>query len=136
MSGTIVRIDELSDAIKNEIDALNKEVIEKCNEAAEHAAKEGVSELKSSSPVRTDGFKRKYPPGSYAQSWTKKKESEHMGINVYTLHNAKHYQLTHLLEFGHIIAGTGRRSKAMPHVAPVNEKVSQQFVEEVEDMDL
>ena len=73
MSGTIIRIDELGDAIRKEIDAMNQEVIEKCNKAAEKAANDGVKQLKANSPVRADGYNRKYPPGSYAKSWTKKK---------------------------------------------------------------
>lgn len=136
MSGTIVRIDELGDAIRKEIDAMNQDVIEKCNEAAEKAAGEGVKQLKASSPVRADGYNRKYPPGSYAKSWTKKKEGNVLGVQNYTIYNAKHYQLTHLLEFGHIIAGTGSRSKAFPHIGTVNDSVSQQFVKEVEGMKL
>lgn len=136
MSNRIVRIDELSDAIQAEIESMNKEVIDKCNEAAEHAASEAVKELKASSPVRSDGFNRKYPPGSYAKGWTKKKEGDKLGITSYTVYNSRHYQLTHLLEFGHIIAGTGRRSVSIPHIAPVNESASQQFLDEVEDMNL
>lgn len=136
MSGTIIRIDELGDAIRKEIDAMNHEVIEKCNKAAEKAANDGVKQLKASSPVRADGYNRKYPPGSYAKSWTKKKEGNVLGVTSYTIHNAKHYQLTHLLEFGHIIAGTGRRSKAFPHIGTVNDSVSQQFIREVEGMKL
>ena len=54
----------------------------------------------------------------------------------YTIYNAKHYQLTHLLEFGHVIAKTGKRSVARPHIAAVNEAVAQQFVKEVEGMKL
>lgn len=136
MSNTIVRIDELSDAIRDEIDKMNKEVIEKVNDAAEHAASEAVKALKASSPVRADGYDRKYPPGSYAKSWTKKKGGNQLGVVSYTVHNEKHYQLTHLLEFGHIIAGTGRRSKALPHVANVNKSASEMFVDEVENMKL
>ena len=136
MSGTIVRIDELGEAIRSEIDAMNKEVIEKCNEAAEKAAAQGVKDLKATSPVREDGYSRKYPPGSYAKSWTKKKEGNTLGVQNYTIYNSKHYQLTHLLEFGHVIAGTGKRSKSFPHIAKVNESVAQQFIDEVEGMKL
>lgn len=136
MSNTIVRIDELSDAIMKELDAMNEEVIERCNEAAEKAAKQGVKDLKATSPVRTDGFDRKYPPGSYAKSWTVKKDGNLLGMNRYTIRNTKHYQLTHLLEFGHIDSKTGRRVGVRPHIAAVNESVSKQFVEEVEKMKL
>lgn len=136
MSGTIVRIDQLGDAIRKEIESMNAMVIQNCNKAAEKAASDGVKQLKATSPVRADGYHRKYPPGSYAKSWTKKKEGNVLGVQGYTIHNAKHYQLTHLLEFGHIIAGTGKRSKAIPHIAQVNDSVSQQFIHDVEGMKL
>lgn len=136
MSGTIVRIDDLGDAIKKEIESMNQEVIANCNKAAEKAAKDAVKELKATSPVRADGYNRKYAPGSYAKSWTATKESNVLGITGYTVHNKQHYSLTHLLEFGHIIAGTGRRSKAFPHIGNVNNKVSQQFISDVEGMSL
>lgn len=136
MSGTIVRIDELDEAIKREVDAMNREVINNCNKAAEKAASDGAKMLRQTSPVRHDGFNRKYPPGSYAKSWTRRKEGNVLGVETYTIYNSKHYQLNHLLEFGHIIAGTGRRSKAIPHIAPVNNSVTQQFIREVEGMKL
>lgn len=136
MSNKIIRIDELDEAIRAEVEAMNAEVISNCNKAAEKAAKSAVKELKATSPVRADGYNRKYPPGSYAKSWTFKKEGNVLGVAGYTVYNAKHYQLTHLLEFGHIIAGTGKRSKAFPHIGDVNNKASQQFINEVEGMKL
>ena len=136
MDDRIVRIDQLGEAIKQEIDAMNKQVIDNCNKAAEKAAADGAKQLRQTSPVRHDGFKRKYPPGSYAKSWTRRKEGNVLGVNTYTIYNSKHYQLNHLLEFGHIIAGTGRRSRVIPHIAPVNASVTQQFIRDVEGMKL
>ena len=80
MSGTIIRVDQLGDAIRKEIESMNAEVIQKCDKAAERAAAEGVKTLKATSPVRADGYNRKYPPGSYAKSWTKKKEGNVLGV--------------------------------------------------------
>ena len=54
MSGTIIRIDELGDAIRKEIDAMNQEVIEKCNKAAEKAANEGVEGYLLGAPVKIE----------------------------------------------------------------------------------
>lgn len=136
MSNTIIRADQLSEAIQKELDAMNEKVIQNCNKAAEAAATQGVKELKAKSPVRSDGYSRKWPPGSYAKSWTKRNDTNALGVAGYTIYNAKHYQLTHLLEFGHIIASTGGRAKAIPHIAPVNESVAEQFVKEVEGMKL
>lgn len=136
MKVKIVRIDGLADAIKEEINAMNEEVIKNCNNAAETVAKEGVRQLKATSPVRNDGRKRKYPPGSYAKSWKYRKDTNELGVTGVTIYNAKHYQLTHLLEFGHIDAKTGKRTKKFPHIADVNNEVARRFVEEVEGMKL
>lgn len=136
MSGTIVRIDQLDSAIRKEIESMNKEVIDKVNKAADKAAKKGASDLKATSPVRHDGYKRKYPPGSYAKSWGVVREGNALGVTSYTIRNAKHYSLTHLLEFGHIIAKTGGRASARPHIAAVNQSATDQFIREVEGMKL
>lgn len=135
MSGQIVRIDELSDVVKKEIDSMNQEVIEKCNEAAQKAANDAVKELKSTSPVRSDGFKRKYPAGYYARNWSKRQDKIENGVQAWTVYN-KNYQITHLVEYGHIDAKTGRRVNGHSHIAPANEHASQEFVEQVENMKL
>lgn len=137
MSGTIVRIDQLDEAIKQAIDDMNQDVIQKCNEAGDKAAKDAAKMLKQTSPVRNDGCNRKYKPGSYAKSWGVTREGmAGIGVVSYTVHNKKHYQLTHLLEFGHIIAKTGGRSKSFPHIAEANRQAAEQFVRDVENMKL
>lgn len=136
MSGEIIRIDQLDSAIRQQIEAMNKDVIEKVNKAADKAAKQGAKELKAISPVRRDGYNRRYPPGSYAKSWGVVKEGNELGVTQYTIRNAKHYQLTHLLEFGHIDARTGRRTRAYPHIASVNQSAAEAFLKEVEGMKL
>ena len=136
MSERIVRIDELSDAIKKEIESMNQEVIEKVNEIGDKASKQAAQELKATSPVRHDGYKRKHPPGSYAKSWTVQKDSNVLGVTQFTVKNAKHYQLTHLLEFGHIDPFTGKRVGVTPHIAKVNDTATKTFLEEVERIKL
>lgn len=137
MSGTIVRIDDLDEAIAKEIDQMNRQVIENCNKAAEKAASAGAKQLRQTSPVRHDNYHRKWPPGSYAKSWTRKKEENQLGVATYTIYNSKFYQLTHLLEFGHIIAATGERwEPSSKHITPVNQSATQQYLSEVEKMKL
>ena len=140
MSGTIVRIDELGDAIRNEIESMNKDVIEQVNKAADKASKQGARDLKAASPVRTDGYNRKVLPGSYAKSWGVVKEGNVLGVTQYTIRNAKYGALTHLLEFGHILRDSGGRVYGevgpKPHIADVNKSVNEQFIREVEGMKL
>ena len=47
---------------------------------------------------------------------------ERTGEDGYTVFNKKHYQLTHLLEYGHQ-SRNGGRVRAFSHIAPVNEQI-------------
>lgn len=136
MSSVQINPDELSESIKEALNEMEKEVIENVNKFAAETAKETVSELKSTSPVRQDGFKRKYPPGSYAKSWKYDESGSQLGEKSYVVRNAKHYQLTHLLEHGHIIKKTGRRSTAFAHIEPAERNAIERFTDKVEGMKL
>ena len=136
VSGTIVRIDMLDKAIKDAIDDMNAEVRAYCNKAAEEAADETVKMLKETSPVRKYYSSNRYPPGSYARSWTKLRNGNIMGVMSYEIFNRDHYQLTHLLEFGHYNWLTGEETKAYPHIDPANRFASEKFLEAVMRMRL
>lgn len=73
--------------------------------------------------------------GQYAQGWRvedKKYKSEYYAV----VHNATDYQLTHLLENGHIIAnkrdGTGWAS-AKPHINPAYRSVKNKFIRAIKN---
>ena len=93
----------------------NKDVIRETNEAFDSVSKECVQKLKSESPRKT---------GKYARSWTKTTEKGGtLKTNTVVVHN-KVYQLTHLLENGHIIRnakGTYGRVAGIKHIAPVED---------------
>lgn len=84
-------------------------------------AEEAVQELKSTSPVLT---------GSYAKGWTKKNTYESKSSKRNTVYNKTDYQLTHLLEKGHV-GRDGRRVKAIEHIRPVEEKAAAEFEDKV-----
>lgn len=87
------------------------------------AGKEAVGELHSSSPKRT---------GKYAKGWKVKKVTKKNGVIEVTVYNKDHYQLTHLLEYGHAkwIGGrdTGEKVEGKPHI----EKAEQNAIQQVE----
>lgn len=123
MSSTI----DLADEIKTILDEYELEVIDDVDKAALATAKLGVKELKEKSPKsnRANG-------GAYAKSWGYTKEKMPFGYTSYVIRNRKHYQLTHLLENGHLIKnqyGSYGRTKPIPHIKPVEIIVQENFLD-------
>lgn len=109
-----VQMTELLDEINNEVRDAGENGIKK-------VSKESVSKLRNTSPKKT---------GDYAKGWTTKKISA-MDIVV---HNKTDYQLTHLLENGHVIRnkkGTYGRTSGTKHIAPVEEWAADALPEEI-----
>ena len=93
------------------LDEVDKEVQQSAKKNIDGVAKESAQKLRNTSPVKT---------GSYAKGWSSKKQGE-MDVVVY---NRTDYQLTHLLENGHVIRnkkGTYGRAPAHKHIKPVEE---------------
>jgi hypothetical protein len=53
---------------------------------------------------------------------------------VITVYNKTDYQLTHLLEKGHAIAGGTGRVPAYPHIGPVERKYIPQYEERINEI--
>jgi len=100
-------MDDLAKQILEALEDYSEEVEEIVEDEIENVANEAVAELKSNSPKRT---------GKYAKSWRKTKIKD-----GYSVHNTK-AGLTHLLEKGHA-KRNGGRTKAIPHIAPVEQMV-------------
>lgn len=84
-------------------------------------AKESVAKLKSTSPRKS---------GAYARGWRVKKDRDGSAI----VHNT-HYQVTHLLENGHIIKnkkGTYGRTNGIKHIEPVEQWANGELVQRIE----
>lgn len=91
------------------------------NEAANETAEESADKLRNTSPRRS---------GDYANGWTVKK----LGDGNVVVHNT-HYQLTHLLENGHVIRnkkGTYGRTSGKKHIKPVETWANREFQNKIE----
>lgn len=107
------------------LDEYSVEVKRATNNSMDVVAKEAVSKLRNTSPRRT---------GAYARGWKLKRERGSGGINTVTVHN-RVYQLTHLLENGHIVRnkkGTYGRAPGIKHIAPVEEWAQSELPLEIE----
>ena len=104
-----IKITDLTKEINSVLESYGEEVAENVEEIATEVAKLGVKKLKEG--------------GGYNER----------------SYNRKHYQLTHLLEFGHVVkGGTWRRltignSRAFPHIGKVEEEITEAFQKGVMD---
>lgn len=115
-------------AMNKILDSYSREVQAAAQLAFNQIAKEAVQRLKQTSPVG-----RGKNAGEYAKSWTLKKteRKQRQGIETIVVYNKDHYQLTHLLEYGHALP-QGGRANAQPHIAPVNDWAANEVVRRIE----
>ena len=108
--------------MKELLDEINKDVQESADKNINLISKESVQKLKNTSPVKS---------GSYARGWAVKRDGAMNAI----VHNRTDYQLTHLLENGHVIRnkkGTYGRAPGIKHIAPVEQWASSELPLEIE----
>ena len=107
-----VTVDQMADVIMDGLlkyAELATDVMKDCVKKAGNTVKK---ETQAGAPVRT---------GKYKKSWAVKRQRETSNTLEMVVHSRNRYQLTHLLEKGHAKRGGGR-VKAIPHIAPAEEK--------------
>lgn len=130
MSNKKVKVDNLTKAILTELEKFKDVTDEACEKGVSETAKTAVKELQNAHPIGSEG----QPSGKYG-SWdeynkgwkvmqTKTDKRYHKKA---TIHNATHYQLTHLLEKGHALV-KGGHTAAFKHIAPVAEKCEDELL--------
>ena len=90
-------------------------------------AEQGKNELKNTQSTY------KIRTGKYNQGWRVDKK-QGKGFVHATIYNATDWQLTHLLEKGHIKRNGKGRTRAFKHIEPVESKCVSQFKSDVEQI--
>lgn len=126
MSNKKIKPDELSKAILDELEKFKDVTDEACRNGVLETADEAVRELRNAHPAGSGEY---HSWNEYNKGWKKRtssKKSKATGIEA-IVWNEKHYQLTHLLEKGHALRNGGR-SRAFPHIAPVEQKCEENLM--------
>jgi Bacteriophage HK97-gp10, putative tail-component len=113
-------IDDIQKEIMKQLKYYADDVKTKVKEAQEEEAKKLVAELKSTSP------KGKRKSKKYSKGWAIKRFPKK--LVVYN----KQYQLTHLLEHGHVIHGGAGRTAAQIHIAPAEDRMISSYLSKIE----
>lgn len=127
----VVSTDNFVDKVLSILEEETERIADIADKAAKKTADDAERELRAV----------KIGTGAYSSGWTVKREQKHKGkrngplYTKYTVYNATHYQLTHLLEYGHFVVShgkaTGKRTRAIPHIQPIENKQNRLFLENV-----
>jgi hypothetical protein len=114
----------LDDAVSGILNEYGDDVKDYVEDSINEVAAQSVQKLKS----KTSGAG---PWKKYPKTWTSKTEKERISVSA-TVYNRSHYQLTHLLEFGHA-KQNGGRTRAFPHIAEVNDWAQSEVIKRIEE---
>ena len=118
----MAKIDNFSKELNAELKLYSKELTEEMAQIVMEEAKTMTKTLQAESPKRT---------GKYAKGWTSKKMSHNSNSISYLVYNKNKPQLTHLLEYGHILS-TGERSEEYPHINKAQDEAEKRVIERIE----
>lgn len=125
MSKTI-KADDLQKVVMDYLQNYKEDIDEEVVETVDQVIKKAREELRQTSPRRAKSRKDQYYKG-----WSVKLSKRKTGVYHKVIWNKTNYQLTHLLEFGHATRNGGR-TRAIPHIRPVEQKYSVEFVDLLE----
>lgn len=104
------------------------------NDVVEKTVKKKVEEISKEAKIVIKGYSKPkdqlYISGDYKKGWgTTFRRKE--GLAQVKVWNKKKPTLVHLLEFGHRIAGTNRKTRAFPHVSPTEIAYTKKLYDEL-----
>jgi hypothetical protein len=122
-----IKVDALASEIMSLLHEYVNDVTSDMKKDIDSVARGTVKRIKEEAPVRHDGRKKKYEPGSYRDSWRSTIDEENSYRKSRIVYASKHqYSLTHLLENGHRIVrpdktNTGRKTQPIAHIKPAED---------------
>lgn len=120
--GKKVSIDQLADAVNEQLQEYNKLSAKVVKAAVTKAGNAVKKDIGANAPKKS---------GRYAKSWSTKKTKETSTELQVTVYSPSRYMLAHLLEHGHAKRGGGR-VRAIPHIAPAEEAAEEVLMKDIE----
>ena len=120
--GKKVSIDQLADAVNEQLQEYNKLSAKVVKAAVTKAGNAVKKDIGANAPKKS---------GRYAKSWRTKKTKETSTELQVTVYSPSRYMLAYLLEHGHAKRGGGR-VRAIPHIAPAEEAAEEVLMKDIE----
>lgn len=119
-------IDKLTENIRKVLNEYEDAVVKDVGQLAKDFAKKGAQAIRNE--ARSHGWGENT---DYDKGWTTRFESGRLSSQG-IIYNSKVPGLPHLLEHGHALRNGGR-SKGVAHIAPVEDKISEEFYKAVKN---
>ena len=118
-----IKIDELAQAIQDELDDYADVTYEEMSEAVKETGKSVAKDINQRASSLFKGDK-------YASSWVSKETGKTTRSITVTVHSPSQYRIAHLLENGHAKRGGGR-VEGRPHIEPAEEAGEKKLEEDL-----
>lgn len=125
----VVKVDynSLSEEIQNQLKNFGTSLNREINEGLKEVAEKTAETLRQGGPYNERS-------GKYTRDWdVKLRKCSYSSVTMteeYAVYNKKNYQLTHLLEKGHV-SRNGSRVRPFEHIKPAEELAEQMAISEV-----